>query len=161
MRKVWKKYRINMRAALSAACFALGLGSAAPGLAMECFPWGLRQHNGYYAYDGDTIYIRMPGLPEAIASMSVRVAGVDAPEMRAGCVEEKQLAIQARDRVRDLLQTAVRSNTAVLFCDPRWGRYGGRVVARVAIGDHWLHDLLLAEGLARPYEGGKRAPWCD
>ncbi|MDP2699890.1 thermonuclease family protein [Thalassospira sp.] len=128
--------------------------------AAECHAWPLRESRGGYAYDGDTIYIRMPGLPASIADMSVRVAGIDTPEIRGTCDAEKSRAIQARDRVRDLLDQAVQSGTPILFCDPQWGRYGGRVVASVAIGGGWLHDLMIGEGLARAYDGGKREGWC-
>ncbi|HCW66605.1 MAG TPA: nuclease [Thalassospira lucentensis] len=129
--------------------------------AIECLQWPLRESRGEYAYDGDTIYVRMPGLPPAIANMSVRVAGVDTPEIRGQCEVEKRHALLARDRVRSLLAHAIQSNIPVQFCDPQWGRYGGRVVAWVAIGDVWLHDLLINEDLARPYDGGKRAGWCN
>lgn len=128
--------------------------------AIECFQWPLRESRGEYAYDGDTIYIRMPGLPSVIADMSVRVGGVDTPEIRGQCEAEKRQAIQARDRVRSLLDHAIQSNIPVQFCDPQWGRYGGRVVAWVAIGNIWLHDLLMDEDLARSYDGGKREGWC-
>ncbi|MDP2697152.1 thermonuclease family protein [Thalassospira sp.] len=126
----------------------------------NCYHWPLREQGGVFAYDGDTIYITMPGLPAPISKMSVRVAGIDTPEIRGQCEAEKQLAIMARDRVRALLARAVTAGQPVLFCRPEWGRYGGRVVAHVAIGDAWLHDILLAEGLGRVYQGGQRSSWC-
>lgn len=127
----------------------------------ECHQWPLRESRGEYAYDGDTIYIQMPGLSGEIADMSVRVAGIDTPEIRGKCVAEKAAAVKARDRVREILAYAVQSEAPVQFCNPSWGRYGGRVVAWVTIGDVWLHEALIAEGHARSYDGGKREGWCD
>ena len=43
----------------------------------------------------------------------------------------------------------------------RYGKYAGRVVARASAEGVNLSDALLAAGLARPYDGGTRAGWCD
>ena len=130
--------------------------------AIECYDWPIRQNSaGKPNYDGDTIYIDMPGLPAPINAMSVRVAGLDTPEIKGQCEAEKRQAVAARDKVQSLIVGSYLSGKPVRFCDPQWGRYGGRVVAYVAIGDEWLHELLIGEGLARPYDGGKRAGWCE
>ena len=40
-------------------------------------------------------------------------------------------------------------------------KYGGRVLAKVETADGQdLSQRLLKAGHARPYEGGKREPWC-
>lgn len=123
-----------------------------------CYDWPLREYRGNYAYDGDTIYVAIPGLPDEIANMSVRVRGVDTPEMRGQCDSEKQLAQKARDYARQRLKSA----TSVQFCEPEWGRYGGRVVASVRIDGSPLDLELIENGLARPYDGKtKRQPWCQ
>ena len=48
-----------------------------------------------------------------------------------------------------------------LLRDIRFGKYAGRVVARVelAAGDDFAGDLIAA-GLARSYGGGARNSWC-
>lgn len=123
-----------------------------------CYGWPLREYRGEYAYDGDTIYVAIPGLPGEIANMSVRVRGVDTPEIRGKCDSEKQLAEKARDYARDRLKTA----KSVEFCEPEWGRYGGRVVASVRIDGSPLDLELINNGFARPYDGKtKRQPWCQ
>ncbi|PKR55454.1 thermonuclease family protein [Thalassospira marina] len=139
---------------------ALCLGSILPAKAAyaACYDWPLRQRGGEYAYDGDTIYVLIPGLPGEIAQMSVRVRGVDTPEIRGKCASEKELANKARDYARQSLKQAQK----VEFCEPEWGRYGGRVVASVRIDGRALDEDLIKEGLARPYDGKtKRAPWCS
>ncbi|WP_430470621.1 thermonuclease family protein [Thalassospira lucentensis] len=123
-----------------------------------CYGWPLREYRGEYAYDGDTIYVAIPGLPGEIANMSVRVRGVDTPEIRGKCESEKHLAKQARDYARNRLKSA----KSVEFCEPEWGRYGGRVVASVRIDGSPLDVELINNGLARAYDGKtKRQPWCQ
>ena len=44
-----------------------------------------------------------------------------------------------------------------------YGKYAGRIVARTQVGGggETLAALLLGAGLAREYDGGKRAGWCS
>ena len=64
------------------------------GAAAECYQWPLRDTG---AYDGDTLYITMPGLPDELARMTVRLRGVDTPERswRADCEEELEAGTRA------------------------------------------------------------------
>jgi endonuclease YncB( thermonuclease family) len=143
--------------AVMACTAAVTMIASLPAIA-TCYDWPLREYRGNYAYDGDTIYVAIPGLPDEIANMSVRVRGVDTPEMRGQCDSEKQLAQKARDYARQRLKSA----TSVQFCEPEWGRYGGRVVASVKIDGSPLDLELIENGLARPYDGKtKRQPWCQ
>ncbi len=123
----------------------------------DCYEWPLREgKGGRLAYDADTIYITMPGLPPSIEKMSVRVNGIDAPEIRGKCGSEKTLARTARDFVNKRL----RSAKSVAFCKPRWGKYAGRVLADVYIDGNRLADTLIEKGIGRKYDGGKRRGWC-
>jgi micrococcal nuclease len=50
----------------------------------------------------------------------------------------------------------------VLVADPRPDKYFGRIVARLVLSDGVdAGQILLAEGLARPYAGGRRESWCN
>ncbi|RCK45453.1 MULTISPECIES: thermonuclease family protein [Thalassospira] len=150
----------NPRLAKRALITLVAIGTVVTAIpaSAACYGWPLREHKGEYAYDGDTIYVAIPGLPGEIANMSVRVRGVDTPEIRGKCESEKQLAQKARDYARDRLKTA----KSVEFCEPEWGRYGGRVVASVRIDGSPLDLELIHNGLARPYDGKtKRQPWCQ
>jgi endonuclease YncB( thermonuclease family) len=152
--------RTKSRRLMTIAAIAAIGSSALPVLPAQaaCYDWPLREYRGEFAYDGDTIYVAVPGLPGEIANMSVRVRGVDTPEIRGNCESEKQLAQQARDYARQRLKSA----KAVEFCEPEWGRYGGRVVATVRIDGSPLDLELINNGLARPYDGKtKRQPWCQ
>jgi endonuclease YncB( thermonuclease family) len=129
---------------------------AAPAHA-ECYAWPLR---GDLAYDGDSPRITMPGLPPELAKMEVRAAGIDTPEMHGKCQAEKDGAQRAAQRMRGMLAAAVAGGRPVLFCDPVWDKYGGRVRARVMIDGKDVADTLIGEGLAKPYGGGHRDGWC-
>lgn len=138
--------------------FALLLAlSAAPAHA-ACYAWPLRDD---LAYDGDTPRITMPGLPPELARMEVRADGIDTPEMHGHCPAEKEGAQRAARRLKGLLAEAVATGKPVLFCNPVWDKYGGRVRARVEIDGTDVAELLIREGLARPYHGGHRDGWCE
>ena len=54
-------------------------------------------------YDGDTVTVEAYPWPGLEAKASVRVDGVDTPEIRGKCEAEKQKAIEARDYVKGLV----------------------------------------------------------
>ncbi len=142
-----------IRAFLLSAAALLALPAAAHA---DCYAWPLRDPA---VYDGDTVYITMPGLPAELARMSVRFDGVDTPERgrRAQCEAEADLAEQARDFVVQTIENAER----VEFCEPLWGKYAGRVVARVVVDGEDLAEELIIAGLAHAYDGGQREGWCE
>ncbi len=53
-------------------------------------------------YDGDTFTVEAYPWPGITANTSVRVDGVDTPEIRGQCEAEKRKAREARDFVKDL-----------------------------------------------------------
>ncbi len=59
-----------------------------------------------------------------------------------------------------LLGQRIRPQT-VQIKNVKHGKYAGRVVADVLVGGEKLSDMLIAEGLGRPYEGGRREGWCQ
>jgi endonuclease YncB( thermonuclease family) len=108
--------------------------------------------------DGDTLSVNLPGLPPSLNPIAVRLRNVDAPESggRAKCASERQLAERATRFTRE----AIAAAKTIEFEQPRWDKYGGRVDANVWVDDQLLSEQLIAAGLARPYDGGKRAGWC-
>ena len=101
-------------------------------------------------YDGDTFTADASPWPGITIRVSVRVDGVDTPEIRGECQEEKDLAIRAREFVQATVGEAVR------LTNVRHGKYAGRVVAEVWVGQQNLAELIIREGLGRPYAGGAR-----
>lgn len=106
--------------------------------------------------DGDTVEVLARIWPDHYVETLVRLAGIDAPELRGRCAEEVALAERAKARLAALL-----AGNRLLLADVRYGKYAGRVVARVLTEDgRDVAAILVAERLARRYEGGRRAPWC-
>ena len=116
-------------------------------------------------YDGDTIKVQAEIWPGVTWAGSVRVLGVDSPERRGKCSEEKAAALAAKKFVERLV------GGRVLLHGIKLGKFAGRVLANVQIQDGSITDdrqlisqdlaeLLIDRGHARPYDGGKRAGWC-
>ncbi|MDA1090456.1 MAG: thermonuclease family protein [Proteobacteria bacterium] len=106
--------------------------------------------------DGDTIVVRARIWLGQDIDTQVRLDGVDAPELKGKCVQERLLAEKARDLIRFHVATGV-----VVLRKIKYGKYAGRVVARVDSTDgEELSQLLIRAGLGRAYDGGRRLPWC-
>lgn len=106
--------------------------------------------------DGDTIEVKARIWIGQDVRVQVRLDGVDTPELRGKCDEEKARARLARDHLTPIIGSEV-ALTGIYE-----GKFAGRVVARV--GHREMGDLaasLLAANLARAYDGGKRLPWCE
>lgn len=112
--------------------------------------------------DGDTLEVRARIWLGQELTTRVRLAGIDAPETRSDCPRERALAVRARAFLNARLRPAgARGPAAVRLHDIRNGKYAGRVLARVeSAAGLDLGRALLAAGLARAYDGGRRAPWC-
>jgi len=111
--------------------------------------------------DGDTFEARVRVWFGQEITTLVRTRGFDAPELHARCAEEKRGALEARDELARLLALG-----PVSIADLGVDKYGGRVDASVYVEElagappSPIADIMLAAGLARPYEGGKRGTWC-
>jgi len=106
--------------------------------------------------DGDTIEVRADIWLEQSVTVRVRIEGVDAPEMEARCESERERAEAARVFLERRIGGGEVQLSQVVY-----DKYGGRVRAAVADRDGDIAAALLARGLARPYRGGKRMPWCE
>lgn len=106
--------------------------------------------------DGDTIEVLARIWPDHYVETLVRLAEIDAPELNGRCAEESERAARAKARLAALL-----AGGRLQLVDIHYGKYAGRVVARVLAEDgRDVGKILLEERLARPYRGGRRAPWC-
>ena len=103
-------------------------------------------------YDADTITIasKLPYKESPLYRLSVRLTGLDAPEIKGKSEEEKELAKQARDFVSNLIL-----NKYVRLENVESEKYG-RILADVYIGDVHLNDLLIRERYAVKYGGGTK-----
>ncbi len=108
------------------------------------------------AYDADSFDLVALPWPGITIAASIRARLIDAPEIRGKCQAEKDLAIKARNAVRQLLEHA---HTIILSdVDTKSDPYG-RVLATVEADGIKLHEWLMIQGLARPYGDGRRG-WC-
>lgn len=112
--------------------------------------------------DGDSFVARLQVWFGQQAVVTVRLRGIDAPEMAARCDVEARGAAAARRALAEMLAGG-RVRLTRLARD----KYFGRIVAEVtvvspeaAFPDTEVGPALLAAGLARPYDGRARAGWC-
>ena len=108
-------------------------------------------------YDGDTFRANIAGLHSLIGErIGIRVAGVDTPEMRGKCKQEKDLARQAKQ----VTVEALRSAKVIELRNTKRGKYF-RIVADVYVDNKNLTDILISSGLGVAYDGGtKSKDWC-
>lgn len=105
--------------------------------------------------DGDTVDVRARIWLGQVLSVRVRIDGVDAPELRSSCTEERHRAVEAREFLaRRLLKQEVTLSRIA------YDKYGGRVLAEINDADGSVAEALIKAGLARRYDGEARQPWC-
>jgi micrococcal nuclease len=106
--------------------------------------------------DGDTVEMRVLIWLDQHVVTRVRLRGIDAPERDHRCPDEHRRAEAAAAALGTLL-----SGRGLFLTDISRDKYGGRVVARVMAGrDGDAGAMLLAQGHARPYAGGRRDRRC-
>ena len=110
--------------------------------------------NVVYVIDGDTLIADIALCDGKWREMHVRLRGLDAPEMEGNCSDERHKARLARARLQRLAGKQVLLDR---FGRDKYGRLLVRV--RTPQGED-IAGRLIREGLARPYAGGRRRPWC-
>ncbi|WP_179381291.1 thermonuclease family protein [Jannaschia marina] len=106
------------------------------------------QASAIYVIDGDTV---------DMSGQRYRLVGFDTPETyHAQCDYELALGQEATRRVRELVASGRTVELSVL---PGQDRYG-RGFARLFVGGVDVGTILMSEGFARQYDGGRREGWC-
>ena len=93
--------------------------------------------------DGDTLAFAVKALPAPLARVLVRLRGVNTPERRRPKCEWERRAGEAA--------------TAIVLTGLKWGKYGGRVLARAPVDGADLAEAIVRAGHGRTYDGGRRA----
>lgn len=107
-------------------------------------------------YDADTFRVNIKDYPPIVGErVSIRVNGVDAPEIRGKCESEKIAAQKAKQFTVE----ALRSAKIVELRNIERGKYF-RILADVYADGNSLAEGLIKSGHARAYDGGKRLGWC-
>jgi len=103
-------------------------------------------------YDGDTITVASklytPDSP--VYRFSVRLAGIDTPEIHGSTKEERDAAIVSRDVLSNLIMGKI-----VFLKNVQYEKYG-RLLADVYLGELYLNQYLVDNKYAVPYDGGKK-----
>jgi endonuclease YncB( thermonuclease family) len=98
--------------------------------------------------DGDTFYVN---------GDKVRIAGIDAPETHDyRCESELALGNRATEKLRELLNSGGVTMTSI----DRDRDIYGRLLRNVQVEGQDVGDAMIAAGVARNYEGGRRS-WCS
>lgn len=107
-------------------------------------------------YDGDTCTFSIPGVHPLLGDkISIRLAGIDTPEIKGKCESEKQLALEAKSFLNDRLKRARK----IRLLNVQRGKYF-RIVAEIEADGVVLNRELVSRGLAYPYYAGKKKGWC-
>ena len=108
-------------------------------------------------YDGDTIRVNIDSFPDIIGkNISIRLKGIDAPEIKGKCQKEIDLAIMARDYLRN----AINKSNQIELRNIKRGKYF-RIVGELYIDGINVTKNLIKRKLAYHYSGGKKRTWCN
>tara|TARA_B110000503_G_C7153955_1_gene416412 strand:- start:1721 stop:2140 length:420 start_codon:yes stop_codon:yes gene_type:complete len=103
-------------------------------------------------YDGDTITVatKLPYENSPYYRFSVRLKGIDCPEIKTKNKDEKECATLARDYLRNILMDKM-----VILKEVELEKYG-RILAHVYFNDCNISDTLCEKRLAVKYDGGTK-----
>ncbi len=126
-----------------------------------------------YVTDGDTFTITTDTVHKVLVGnrFTVRINGIDAPEIKGKCPKEQSYAKQAKQLLTNILNNATTTNANVevvsLYKD-RFGRLVGDVYIHPTKGGKVVDvgKVMLSEGLALPYSTKGRKNnydnfWCS
>jgi endonuclease YncB( thermonuclease family) len=105
-------------------------------------------------YDGDTITIasKIPSSNNpTIYKFSIRLKGIDAPEMKAKNTEEKEMAIKARDALSDRI---LGKDIALKNIEKE--KYG-RILCDIYLRNENIGQWMIDQRFAVAYDGKKKA----
>ena len=103
-------------------------------------------------YDGDTFTLasKLPNTDGPVYRFSVRLNGIDAPEIKGKTTAEKELAKKSRDVLSTLIM-----NKIVTLKNISIEKYG-RILADVYLGNMLLNEYMLDNNYAVKYDGGTK-----
>jgi len=103
-------------------------------------------------YDGDTITIvsKLPYKESPLYKFSVRLNGIDCPEIKGENDDEKQCAQLAKKELESLIL-----NKQIILKNLATEKYG-RILADVYLDDLHLNKHMIDKRLAVCYDGGKK-----
>jgi len=111
--------------------------------------------------DGDTIRVEVAIWVKTYKMATIRVFGIDSPELKGKCEKEKELALKAKALATELLSTAEKITITEIKPD----KYGDRWTAKVFYTkngrEYDFAKRMLRANLAGEYYGkGAKKNWC-
>jgi len=105
--------------------------------------------------DADTLDCDIDlGFDVWVRKQRVRFMGIDTPESRTRNLEEKALGLAAKARVIELIP-----ETFLLETYKAKGKFGRILGVPLTAKNQSVCAILIKEGHAREYYGGKKEPW--
>jgi endonuclease YncB( thermonuclease family) len=103
-------------------------------------------------YDGDTFTLaaKLPNTDGPIYRFTVRLNGIDTPEIKGKTATEKELAKRARDALSSLIM-----NKIVILKNVETEKYG-RLLAEVYVDDIHINNYMVDNKYAVKYDGGTK-----
>lgn len=103
-------------------------------------------------YDGDTITIasKLPFADSPLYRLSVRLDGIDTPEIKSKSEDEKTCAKESRDELAALIL-----NKQIQLKNIKTEKYG-RILADVYFGEININQWLIEKRMAVKYDGGTK-----
>ena len=102
--------------------------------------------------DGDTVDVRIDLGFNVWHKCRVRLMGINAPESRTRDKEEKKRGLAAKQWLINTLESAQADIEMKSYGS---GKYG-RILGEIYINDININQLMVSEGHAVKYDGGKR-----
>jgi len=123
----------------------------------ETIPFKVPITKGYVlkVYDGDTITIasKLPFENSPIYRFSVRLSGIDTPEIKGKTEKEKHMAKDAKNKLETLIL-----GKYILLKNINTEKYG-RILADIYLEDIHINKWMVDQNLATKYDGGKKMSW--
>ena len=105
-------------------------------------------------YDGDSVRLCWRSKGKNVKGIC-RIMGIDTPEIRGSSDYEKELGIEAKNRLSEVV-----TGKFVIIKNPGFEKYG-RILADLETSEiKSIKNFMLSDPMiARPYDGGKRRSW--
>jgi endonuclease YncB( thermonuclease family) len=108
-------------------------------------------------YDGDSVKVRAHIWLGQELVITVPMAGIDTPELKARCQAEREKALAARDFLKKNLK-----NQSVFLTEIKADKYSNRIVAKIIDqSGRDINQMMIDKNHARAYHGQKRQSWCS
>ena len=108
--------------------------------------------------DGDTVDAELDLGFNIKYKERIRLMGIDTPESRTRNKVEKKLGLKSKARLKELISEH-KGNIILTTAKEGKGKFG-RILGSLVISDNGveanLNDIMIAEGHAREYFGGKK-----